>query len=187
MQRGSQVGRRIVCSRGLRRPAMSARCRERPLCRSAAPLCRSAAASPIPERHGGRSLQRPHDKSRPASGRRPIANFGDRKARSPHSEAGFLTRLFPRERRYAELGCLLPSSIGPAVKTRCIGPSSWLASDFHYTRSRHLSYALNGWEDRFWPCGRRVQMKSPVCLIAGRREASYNEKVRDSFKEGSQP
>ena len=35
---------------------MSARCRERPLCRSAAPLCRSAAASPIPERHGGRSL-----------------------------------------------------------------------------------------------------------------------------------
>ena len=43
-------------------------------------------------------------------------------------EAGFLLRLFPRERRYADLGYLLPSSIGPAVKTRCIGPSSWLAS-----------------------------------------------------------
>ncbi len=42
--------------------------------------------------------------------------------------AGFLLRLFPRQRRHAELGYLLPSPIGPAVKTRCIGPSSWLAS-----------------------------------------------------------
>ncbi len=37
-------------------------------------------------------------------------------------------RLFPRERRYADPGYLLPVSIGPAVKTRCIGSSSWLAS-----------------------------------------------------------
>ena len=36
-------------------------------------------------------------------------------------EAGF----FLRERRYANLGHLLPMfPIGPAVKTRCIGPSS---------------------------------------------------------------
>ena len=49
-------------------------------------------------------------------------------------EAGFLLRVFLRERRYAELGYLLPFPIGPAVKTRCIGPSSWLASymiDYH--------------------------------------------------------
>ena len=87
---------------------------------------------------------------RPADDRLRIP--GDRNTRSPHTkEAGFLTRLFPRERWYAELGYLLPSSIGPAVKTRCIGSSSWLASYLYYTRSRHFRYALNGWEDHFGP------------------------------------
>ena len=33
-------------------------------------------------------------------------------------DAGFLLRVFPRERRYAELGYLLPFYLGLAVKTR---------------------------------------------------------------------
>jgi hypothetical protein len=37
-------------------------------------------------------------------------------------------RVFPRERRHAELGYLLPICLGPTVKTRCVGASSWLAS-----------------------------------------------------------
>jgi hypothetical protein len=39
-----------------------------------------------------------------------------------------LLRVVRRERRYADLSYLLPFCLGPAVKTRCIGPSSWLAS-----------------------------------------------------------
>jgi len=50
-----------------------------------------------------------------------------RKARSPLKDAGFLLRAFPRERQYAELGNLLPFYFRLAVKTRCIGPSSWHA------------------------------------------------------------
>ena len=45
-----------------------------------------------------------------------------------HREAGFLLRVFRRERRNAELSYLLSICFGPAVKTRCVGPSSWLAS-----------------------------------------------------------
>jgi hypothetical protein len=50
-----------------------------------------------------------------------------RKARSPLKDAGFLLRVCPRERQYAEIGYLLPFYFGLAVKTRCIGPSSWHA------------------------------------------------------------
>ena len=58
----------------------------------------------------------------------PLPAPAPRETRSPHSEAGFLMRVVPKERRYAELGYLLPFYLGPAVKTRCVGPSSWLAS-----------------------------------------------------------
>ena len=54
-------------------------------------------------------------------------DYPPRKARSPLNEAGFLLRVFPRERQYAELGYLLPFFLRLAVKTRCIGPSSWHA------------------------------------------------------------
>ena len=39
-------------------------------------------------------------------------NIPARKARSPLKDAGFLLRVFPRERRYAELGYLLPFYFG---------------------------------------------------------------------------
>ena len=48
-------------------------------------------------------------------------------ARTPRG--GLLVRIFSLERRYADLGYLLPMfPIGPAVKTRCIGSPTWLAS-----------------------------------------------------------
>ena len=50
-------------------------------------------------------------------------NVLSRKARSPLKEAGFLLRVFSRERRYAEPGYLLPFYFRLAEKTRCIGPS----------------------------------------------------------------
>ena len=40
------------------------------------------------------------------------------------ARGGLLVRVFLRERRYADLGYLLPFYLGPAVKTRCIGPFS---------------------------------------------------------------
>jgi len=69
-------------------------------------------------------------------------------------KAGFLLRLFPRERRYADLGCLLPVSIGPAVKTRCIGPSSWHISYIYPSTARTFGYAPVGH-------GARPQ---PICM-----------------------
>ena len=64
-----------------------------------------------------------------------------RKAKSPLKEAGFLLRVFPRERQYAELGYLLPSYFGLAVKTRCIGPSSWHALHLYPITVRTFGHA----------------------------------------------
>ena len=59
-------------------------------------------------------------------------------------DAGFLLRVFPRQRRYAELGYLLPFYLGPAVKTRCIGPSSWHALYLYAITVRIFGYASVG-------------------------------------------
>ena len=54
-------------------------------------------------------------------------------------------RVCLRERRYADLGYLLPCSIGPAVKTRCIGPSSTHATaSFSLARYREDDYSPDG-------------------------------------------
>ena len=67
-----------------------------------------------------------------------------RNARSPLKVAGFLWRVFPRERRYAELGYLLPFYLGLAVKTRCVGPSSWHALYIYRTTVRTFGYNPDG-------------------------------------------
>jgi hypothetical protein len=59
-------------------------------------------------------------------------------------DAGFLLRVFPRERRYAELSYLLPFYLGLAVKTRCVGPSSWHALYIYPTTVRKVGYAPVG-------------------------------------------
>jgi hypothetical protein len=64
-----------------------------------------------------------------------------RKARSPLKDPGFLLRAFPRERQYAELGYLLPFYLRLAVKTRCIGPSSWHAVYIYPITVRTFGYA----------------------------------------------
>ena len=46
-------------------------------------------------------------------------------------EAGFLLRVLPRERQYAELGYLLPFYLRLSVETQCVGPFSWLARHPH--------------------------------------------------------
>jgi hypothetical protein len=56
-------------------------------------------------------------------------------------DAGFLLRVFPRERQYAELGYLLPFYLRLAVKTRCIGPSSWHAIYIYPTTVRTFGHA----------------------------------------------
>ncbi len=60
-------------------------------------------------------------------------------------EAGFFLRVFLRKRRYANLGHLLPMfPIERAVKTRCVGPPSRLASHLKYiTRHKHCNGVLN--------------------------------------------
>ena len=71
------------------------------------------------------------ERAEAATGKATSPNLGrpPKKHKKPaQEEAGFLLRVFLRGRRYAELSYLLPFPIGPAVKTRCIGPSSWLAS-----------------------------------------------------------
>ena len=67
-----------------------------------------------------------------------------RKARSPLKDAGFLLRVFPRERHYAELGYLLPFYLRLAVKTRCIGPSSWHAIYIYPITVRTFGHAPVG-------------------------------------------
>lgn len=59
-------------------------------------------------------------------------------------DGGFLLRVYPRERRYAELGYLLPFYLRLAVKTRCVGPSSWHALYVHPTTVRTFGYAPVG-------------------------------------------
>ena len=59
-------------------------------------------------------------------------------------ESGFLLRVFPRERRYAELGYLLPIYLRLAVKTRCVGPSSWHALYSYLITLRTFGYAPVG-------------------------------------------
>ena len=77
----------------------------------------------------GRGYHVPHNVVHVARKQKPyVDGQPQEKRRSPQGKRGFLLRLFPRERRYAELGYLLPFPIGPTVKTRCIGSSSWLAS-----------------------------------------------------------
>ena len=67
-----------------------------------------------------------------------------RKARSPHQRCGLPVACFPRERRYAELGYLLPFLSQAAVETRCIGPSSWHALYIYPTTVRTFGYAPDG-------------------------------------------
>jgi len=59
-------------------------------------------------------------------------------------DAGFLWRVFPRKRRYAELSYLLPLYLGLAVKTRCVGPSCWHALYMYHTTARTIGYAPVG-------------------------------------------
>ena len=59
-------------------------------------------------------------------------------------DAGFLLRVFPRERRYAELGYPLPIFIERAVKTRCVGPSSWHTLYIYPSTVRTFGYAPVG-------------------------------------------
>ena len=52
-----------------------------------------------------------------------LIQFRPQKTRSPHNEeADFLLRVFPRERRYAELGYLLPVYFRPTVKNPVCRP-----------------------------------------------------------------
>jgi hypothetical protein len=64
-------------------------------------------------------------------------------------DAGFLLRVFPRERRHAELGYLLPFYLGLAVKTRCVGPSPWHALYIYPNMVRTFGYAPVG--HHYWP------------------------------------
>ena len=59
-------------------------------------------------------------------------------------DAGFLLRVFPRERHYAELGYLLPFYLRLAVKTRCVGPSSWHAIYIYPTTVWTFGYNPDG-------------------------------------------
>ena len=81
-----------------------------------------------------------------------------------------------RERRYAELGYLLPIFIGPAVKTRCVGPSSWHAiyvypttvRTFGYTPVGHgaqpqLIFCLRCWSNHPLKTIRPVLLHHPTC------------------------
>ena len=59
-----------------------------------------------------------------------------RKARSPHRCVSFLSRVFPRERRYADLGYLLPMfpielAVKPGVSALPLGtPSTYILPRF---------------------------------------------------------
>jgi hypothetical protein len=55
-----------------------------------------------------------------------------------------LARIVSGEGRYADLSCLLPYYLGPAVKTRRIGSSSQLTSYFYYSRDHHLGNNPSG-------------------------------------------
>jgi hypothetical protein len=62
------------------------------------------------------------------------------------SEAGFFLQVFLRERRYANLGHLLPISYRASGGTRCVGPPSWLASHLYPTTVRTFGYTPVGHE-----------------------------------------
>ena len=66
-------------------------------------------------------------------------------------DAGFLLRVFPRERQYAELGYLLPFYLRLTVKTRCIGPSSWHALYIYPITVRTFGHAPVGHGARHQP------------------------------------
>ncbi len=81
----------------------------------------------------------------PKPSSRPDGARSSKKSEKPvREEVGFLLRVFPRERRYAELGYLLPFYLRPAVKTRCIGPSSWHAIYIYPNTVRTFGYAPVG-------------------------------------------
>ena len=55
--------------------------------------------------------------------------------------AGFLLRV-SKKRRYADLGYLLPFYLRLAIKTRCIGPSSWDAIYIYVSTVRTIGYPI---------------------------------------------
>jgi hypothetical protein len=77
-------------------------------------------------------------------------------------DAGFLLRVCPRERQYAELGYLLPFYLRLAVKTRCIGPSSWHAIHVYPSTVRIFGYAPVGHDlSQSWLRCWQTQAKKP--------------------------
>ena len=67
-----------------------------------------------------------------------------KKRKKPTQRCGLLVACFPRERQYAELSYLLPFYLGLAVKTRCIGPSSWHVIYIYPSTVRIFGYASVG-------------------------------------------
>jgi len=106
----------------------------------------------------------------------PVCEFARQErqeARQKRVEAGFLLRVFPKERRYAELGYLLPILIGPAVKTRCVGPSSWHAIYIYPTTVRTFGYTPVGHGARPQPILAEVNDPPTIPLRATPSTANY--------------